>query len=50
MAWRTLGEGMLMIDLYEQWRASEQLDQSTFGPPDAPQVERAMQWWKKLGR
>ena len=49
VAWRTLGEGMLMIDMYDQWRASEPR------PPDTepmeleePQVQRAIQWWKKL--
>jgi hypothetical protein len=48
VAWRTLGEGMLMIDMYEQWLASEQKDASALGALDEPQVERAVQWWKKL--
>jgi hypothetical protein len=48
VAWRTLGEGMLMIDMYEQWLASETKDQSTLGSLPEPQVQRAMQWWKKL--
>jgi hypothetical protein len=48
VAWRTLGEGMLMIDMYEQWLAGEQKDESTLGTLDKPQVERAVQWWKKL--
>jgi hypothetical protein len=50
VAWRTMGEGMLLIDMYDQW-----LDHG--GPPDInldaptqPMVERAVQWWKKLGR
>jgi hypothetical protein len=49
VAWRTLGEGMLMIDMYEQWLASEQ-DASTIGSLDKSRVERAVQWWKKLRR
>lgn len=48
VAWRTLGEGMLMIDMYEQWLGSESQDESTLGSLDQPQVERAVQWWKKL--
>jgi hypothetical protein len=48
VAWRTLGEGMLLIDMYEQWTAREAQDQSAFGSVDEPQVERAIQWWKKL--
>jgi hypothetical protein len=48
VAWRTLGEGLLMIDMYEQWAAREQPDASKLGSLEEPQVERAMQWWKKL--
>jgi hypothetical protein len=51
VAWRTLGEGMLMIDMYDQWLATEAVDATR--PSDLtkltePQVERAIQWWKKL--
>ena len=48
VAWRTLGEGMLMIDMYEQWTSREQADPSALGSLTEPQVERALQWWKKL--
>jgi hypothetical protein len=49
VAWRTLGEGMLMIDMYEQWLASGTRDEeSALGKLDEPQVQRAVQWWKKL--
>jgi len=48
VAWRTLGEGMLLIDMYEQWTAREPHDQSALGSLDEPQVQRAIQWWKKL--
>jgi hypothetical protein len=50
IAWRTLGEGMLLIDMYDQWMASEFKD--TEPAMDAlegqPQLQRAIQWWKKL--
>ena len=50
VAWRTLGEGMLLIDMYEQWVAGERLERESGLDNMAaePQVERAMQWWKKL--
>ncbi|MBI5279479.1 MAG: hypothetical protein HY854_23810 [Burkholderiales bacterium] len=52
VGWRTLGEGMLMIDMYDQWRASEPKGDDTqpmdHVNPSEPQVARAIQWWKKL--
>jgi hypothetical protein len=48
VAWRTLGEGMLLIDMYEQWIATEPDEPSTLASLEEPQVERAIQWWKKL--
>lgn len=48
IAWRTLGEGMLLIDMYEQWLGGEMKDQSTLGSLPEPQVQRAVQWWKRL--
>jgi hypothetical protein len=52
IAWRTLGEGMLLIDMYDQWFAGEGKDSapgtSTLGSLTEPQVQRAIQWWKKL--
>ena len=50
VAWRTLGEGMLMIDMYEQWLAGGAEDEPTLGPATRPHVQRAVQWWKKLRR
>ena len=52
VAWRTLGEGMLLIDMYEQWRQREQTatPASDLEAHDQPQVERALQWWQKLRR
>ena len=47
VAWRTLGEGMLMIDMYEQWLASG-TKESALGALEEPQVQRAVQWWRKL--
>jgi hypothetical protein len=48
VAWRTLGEGMLLIDMYEQWAAQETPAESTLGEPPEPQVQRAIRWWHKL--
>jgi len=47
IAWRTLGEGMLLIDMYEQLVGRE-------GGPSAPaaldatRLERARSWWQRL--
>ena len=49
VAWRTLGEGMLLIDMYEQWACGEHPEASSLAPPGEPQVQRALRWWKKLG-
>ena len=52
VAWRTMGEGMLLVDMYEQLLGRE-------GPCDArsdlaelreTQVARVLQWWHKLRR
>jgi hypothetical protein len=50
MAWRTLADGMLLIDVYEQSVEREQQGepQSGLAALSEPQVERAIQWWKKL--
>ncbi|HSV34625.1 MAG TPA: hypothetical protein VLI46_03665 [Ramlibacter sp.] len=48
VAWRTLGEGMLLIDMYEQWTSRDAPEASALGSLEEPQVERALQWWKKL--
>lgn len=51
VAWRTLADGMLLIDVYEQWVQREQQEQqpeSGLAALSEPQVERAIQWWKKL--
>jgi hypothetical protein len=47
VAWRTLGEGMLLMDMYEHW-ASEESDESGLGSLPEPQVQRAIRWWHKL--
>ena len=47
VAWRTLGEGVLLIDMYEQWTAQE-APQSALGALPEPQVQRAIRWWHKL--
>ena len=49
VAWRTLADGMLLIDVYEQsvQRHNDQVE-SGLAALGEPQVERAIQWWKKL--
>jgi hypothetical protein len=49
VAWRTLADGMLLIDVYEQAMQQEQ-PESGLAPLSEPQVERAIQWWKRLRR
>ena len=53
VAWRTLAEGMLLIDVYEQSITRGQQEQQQESGPGAlsePRVERAIQWWKRLRR
>lgn len=50
VAWRTLGEGMLLVDMYEQWLQREQDGASALQSLEPPQVARALQWWRKLRR
>lgn len=48
VAWRTVGDGVLMIDIYEQWAASEWQEPSAPGAlEEEPQVQRAVQWWRR---
>jgi hypothetical protein len=51
-AWRTMGEGMLLVDMYEQWqeRDESEAQRSELGELQAPQVARVLQWWHKLRR
>ncbi len=48
VAWRTLGEGLLLIDMYEQCSAQDAAEGSGPGPLEESQIERAMLWWKRL--
>jgi len=48
VAWRTLGEGMLLLDMYEQLVGSAPQAESAPLALEEPRVERAMAWWKKL--
>ena len=34
--------------MYEHWARSESKEQSVLGALEEPQVQRAVQWWKKL--
>lgn len=50
VAWRTLADGMLLIDVYDQSVERDQSEQleSGLAALSEPQVERAIQWWKRL--
>lgn len=48
VAWRTLGEGMLLIDMYEQLVSHAGPEESAIAALEEPRVERAMAWWQKL--
>ncbi|HEY0825916.1 MAG TPA: hypothetical protein VGD76_19170 [Ramlibacter sp.] len=50
VTWRTLGEGMLLIDMYEQWLEREAEAGTDLGELREPQVERVLQWWQRLRR
>ena len=47
IGWRTLGEGMLMIDMREQAR-TRALEESQLAPLDEAHMARAKSWWQKL--
>ncbi|MFM9880241.1 MAG: hypothetical protein ACKVOO_07515 [Burkholderiaceae bacterium] len=52
MAWRTIGEGMLMIDMYQELtqRQEEGADPgSALGDLDDSRLELARHWWERLG-
>lgn len=50
VAWRTLGEGMLLVEMYEQWLQREEAEGAADFAPTEPQRQRALQWWQKLRR
>ena len=52
VTWRTLGEGTLLIDMYEQWLEREAAGDtgSDLGRLQEPQIDRVLQWWHKLRR
>jgi hypothetical protein len=52
VAWRTLGEGTLLVDMYEQWLEREEGEEpgSALAELEPPQVDRVLQWWHKLRR
>jgi hypothetical protein len=50
VTWRTLGEGMLLIDMYEQMLLRQDDAASAPAGVEEPQVQRALQWWQKLRR
>lgn len=49
VAWRALGEGILMIDMYEQRAAQgDEPEASSMGDLETHGMQRAVQWWKRL--
>jgi len=53
VAWRTLGEGTLLIDVYEQWLEREEIPgASDFGSRSGsgPQKQTTSQWWQRRRR
>ena len=52
VAWRTMGEGMLLVDMYEQLllRPDVPEPRSDFDRLQENQVARVLQWWQKLRR
>jgi hypothetical protein len=50
VAWRTLGEGMLLIDMYERMTRENPDSPPVLDAPQEPQIERARQWWHRLRR
>ena len=47
IAWRTLGEGMLLIDIHEQL-LGQMPAESESGALDATRLDRARSWWGRL--
>ncbi len=47
IAWRTLGEGMLLIDMYEQICGQQEVESSS-AALDESRVTRARRWWERL--
>lgn len=47
VAWRTLGEGMLLVDMYEQLRDQAPAE-SASGALDPTRLQRARSWWVRL--
>jgi hypothetical protein len=47
IGWRTLGEGLMMIDMHEQARTAAQ-EESGMVPIDESRLARAKQWWGQL--
>lgn len=49
VAWRTLGEGMLLIDMHEHLRGKIPVEsEAESGALDATRLERARSWWGRL--
>lgn len=49
LAWRTLGEALLLIDMYEH-QSAPQSDLQDMPPPKASVLQRARAWWRRWSR
>ena len=47
IGWRTMGEGLMMLDMHEQARTTA-LAELSAGQADPSHMARAKQWWGKL--
>jgi hypothetical protein len=47
IGWRTLGEGLMMIDMHQQ-AVSQAQEESGMVPMDESRLARAKQWWGQL--
>jgi len=50
VAWRTLAEGMLLIDMHEQWRAGQMQAETRPAELREPAPQGAARWWHRLRR
>jgi hypothetical protein len=48
IGWRTLGEGMLMIDVHEQARHAQHDAESEISGLEDSRIARAKNWWAKV--
>jgi hypothetical protein len=52
VAWRTMGDGMLLVEMYERWVEDESPAEpgSALDALTEPQMQGVLQWWHRLRR